>query len=212
MRPVIKIAADLSSAAAAPQSSLPGCSKRAGDLRVVFLSRISRIKNLDFALNLLSSIRGSVHFDIYGPVEDEVYWQECACLIDKLPPNIQAKYGGPVLPDQVIQIFAGYHLFLFPTQSENFGHVILESLASGCPVLLSDQTPWHNLEASGAGWNVPLNAPEQYQAILNRCLMMNQTEFEAWSACAKAVAAESFKNQETLLNAYREIFNTKHFP
>ena len=55
------------------------------ELRVVFISRVSPMKNLDFALKVLSSVKGDVVFDIYGPQEDKIYWAECESLINKLP-------------------------------------------------------------------------------------------------------------------------------
>jgi len=34
--------------------------------------------------------------------------------------------------------------------------VIAESLSVGTPVLISDRTPWLNLDAEGLGWELPL--------------------------------------------------------
>ena len=38
-------------------------------------------------------------------------------------------------------------MFYFYLQHENFGHVIVESWQNGCPVLISENTPWKNLES-----------------------------------------------------------------
>jgi glycosyltransferase involved in cell wall biosynthesis len=45
---------------------------------------------------------------------------------------------------------------VLPTYNENFGYVILEALLAGCPVILSDQPPWRDLEARQVGWTIPL--------------------------------------------------------
>jgi glycosyltransferase involved in cell wall biosynthesis len=124
--------------------------------RIVFLSRISPMKNLDFSLRVLGKVKSSLIFDIYGPVEDEEYWRGCLRLIEKLPINIKANYCGAVAPDQVADVFSGYDLFLFPTRGENYGHVIAESLSVGTPVLLSDQTPWQDMAGDELGWDLPL--------------------------------------------------------
>jgi glycosyltransferase involved in cell wall biosynthesis len=124
--------------------------KLAGQLRGVFVSRISPEKNLLYAFGLLASLSGKVVFDIYGPVGNAGYWNECKKAISALPPNVQVNYTGTIEHERVAEVFAGHDLFLFPTLGENFGHVICEALNAGCPVLVSDQTPWRNLEEMGA--------------------------------------------------------------
>ncbi len=46
-------------------------------LRLVFLSRIDRKKNLHYALDVIQILGEPVTLDIYGPVTDEAYWQAC---------------------------------------------------------------------------------------------------------------------------------------
>jgi len=46
-------------------------------------------------------------------------------------------------------------LFILPTHSENFGLVVAESLANGVPPLVTDITPWSEINEVGAGWWVP---------------------------------------------------------
>jgi glycosyltransferase involved in cell wall biosynthesis len=56
-----------------------------GPLRIVFLSRISKKKNLDFALKLLMKSPVPVLFDIWGTLEDEGYWRACQGLMQTMP-------------------------------------------------------------------------------------------------------------------------------
>jgi len=125
-------------------------------IKVIFLSRISPKKNLDYALRILKKVNIPVYFDIYGPKEDIGYWSKCQNLIDMLPNNIKVDYLGLVEPEQVSGVFTEYDLFFFPTHGENYGHVIAESLLVGTPVLISDQTPWRNLSERELGWDIPL--------------------------------------------------------
>jgi glycosyltransferase involved in cell wall biosynthesis len=60
---------------------------------------------------------------------------------------------------------------------ENFCHVILESLAAGCPVLISDCTPWRNLASQGAGWDLPLEGPQGFRDVLQRCIDLEQDAY-----------------------------------
>lgn len=142
-------------------------------LNIVYLSRITEKKNLLYALKILKSVTANINFNIYGIKEDPSYWKKCEDAIKKLPNNIQVNYKGVVVPNDVYQVFQSHDLFFFPTQGENFGHVILESLASGCPILLSDQTPWNDLGIYNAGWIYPLKEEEKYICCLEALAQMN---------------------------------------
>ena len=113
-----------------------------GPLRIVFLSRISPMKNLDYLLRALAHVSPELELSIVGPVEVPAYWDQCRKLIDALPRNVSVRYMGECRPESVADAFSQHDLFVLPTRGENFGHVIYESLAAGTPVLLSDQTPW----------------------------------------------------------------------
>jgi glycosyltransferase involved in cell wall biosynthesis len=151
--------------------------KTAGHLRVVFLSRISPMKNLLGALRMLQGVAGEVSFDIYGPLEDPEHWNTCKKVIGTLPPNIRALYAGEVEHDRVFDVFAEYDLFLFPTLGENYGHVICESLGAVCPVLISDQTPWCELQNAGVGWDIPVQDKDRFSVILQQCVDADEQWF-----------------------------------
>lgn len=144
-----------------------------GSLRVVFLSRITEKKNLLGALDILARVSGPVEFDIYGVVEDSAYWAACQSAITALPGHVTVRYLGPVRPDQVDATLATYDLFLLPTLGENYGHVIRESLAAGVPVLISDQTPWRDLQTKGVGADLPLEQPDSFVAWIDRFRTLN---------------------------------------
>lgn len=113
-----------------------------GHLKLCFISRISPMKNLDYLLHVLKKLKCKAALDIYGPIEDPTYWSICRSIISNLPKNIKVCYKGTLIPNLVNLTFSKYDLFAFPTRGENFGHVIFESLQSGTPVIISDNTPW----------------------------------------------------------------------
>ena len=156
-----------------------------GVLNIVFLSRISREKNLDYALKVLKNLKVSVVFDIYGPTENELYWKECKKLIEQLPDNISVNYLGNATSDQVLNIFARYDLFLFPTGGEAYGNVIAECLAVGTPVLVSTETPWRNLEADGLGWDINLNDFDLYVKTIEEFYNLSTLERQKRRVLAK---------------------------
>lgn len=142
-------------------------SRSSGPLRVCFVSRVSPKKNLAFALEALARVRRPVEFDIYGPVEDDAHAEVCRRIAAGAADRLTVRWHGPVPHEQVRGIFAAHDLFLFPTLGENFGHVIFESLAAGTPVLVSDRTPWQDLDATGAGWVRSLDRIEDFTAVVD---------------------------------------------
>ena len=130
--------------------------RNSGHLRILFLSRIAAMKNLDFALHVLKKINVHVIFDIYGPVSDANYWKTCQVLMDAMPQHVHVNYYGCVPHQSVASIYAEYDLFFLPTRGENYGHVIVEALSAGTPVLISDRTPWKNLADERLGWDLSL--------------------------------------------------------
>jgi glycosyltransferase involved in cell wall biosynthesis len=154
---------------------------------------------------MLRGLSGEVSFDLYGPAEDAAYWDECQRLIAALPPNIRVRYKGELEHERVGQVFAEHDLFLFPTLGENYGHVIGEALAWGCPVLISDQTPWRNLEAEGVGWDIPLNETERFRSVLQKCVNADDECQAALSKRAINFAIKRATDPETI-NANRRLF------
>lgn len=159
-----------------------------GPLGVVFFSRISPMKNLDFALSVLEGVSFPVRFDIAGPVDDEAYWARVQSLISRLPSHIGVQYLGAVEPAQVHSLLGGYDTLLLPTRGENFGHVILEALATGCLPIISDRTPWRDLAERGCGWVMPLGEVDGFRLALSRLNAMPPDEREVMRSAARAYA------------------------
>jgi glycosyltransferase involved in cell wall biosynthesis len=177
------------------EGSIANIEKRENELKIIFVSRISRKKNLHFAIKILAAVmEGQISFDIYGPIEDDDYWGECLEEIGRLPGNVTAAYKGELIHTQVVERLSSYHLFFLPTFAENFGYVILESFLAGRPVLISDQTPWQNLADAGVGFDVSLEHAQLFRVAIENYLSMNQMQFDAVidrvSAYVKAYASE----------------------
>lgn len=176
-----------------------------GSLKIIFLSRVARIKNLSYALSVLMNVKADIVFDIYGPREDPEYWAECEAIIARLPPNIKVDYCGNVLPDEVKDKFSAYDLFILPTQGENYGHVIAESISVGTPVLISDQTPWRNLEEEGLGWDLPLENPQAFSEKIGQLALMGSEERNDFCERVYEKAVEKLTDQ-VAINANKELF------
>ena len=136
-------------------------------LRLVYVSRITPKKNLLAALVALEDIEVPYAFNIYGPVDDADYWDQCKELIEKFSGN-KISWMGEITPEQVSTVFRQSDLLVFPTHGENFGHVIVEALSNSCPVLISDMTPWTTVQEFEAGYVVQANDVEAIRASITR--------------------------------------------
>lgn len=184
----------------------PGAPKREpGPLKVVFLARIVPKKNLDFALRVLGERPEQIEFTIVGPVEDSAYWEQCQGEIARLPPNITVKLIPGVPHEQVAGVLSGHHVFLFPTLGENYGHVIFEALSAGCIAIVSDRTPWRDLAATGAGFDLPLERPDLFSSALGKCAALSPAEREVASQAAREFARD-FSGRGDSVGATRRLF------
>jgi glycosyltransferase involved in cell wall biosynthesis len=201
----LRIMTALDMPATGTRQSFQKLAKQAGSLSLLFLSRISRKKNLDGALRMLVGLKGRVEFDIYGPIQDEAYWKTCLQNIARLPKNVVVNYRGEAKHDAVDQLLSEHDALLFPTHGENYGHVIRESFSAGCPVVLSDQTPWRDLQRLGVGWDIPLTEIGRFQTAIQECIDMGPEEFGALSRRACEYALALSKDPE-IINQNRKLF------
>lgn len=157
-------------------------------LRIAFLSRISEKKNLVFALEVLGRCRVPIVFSIYGPKEDQNYWSRCEAAIERLPTNVQVVYQGIVEPDRVVAQLRAHDLFFLPTLNENFGHVIVEALQAGLPVLISDQTPWRQLRKKRVGCDCPLSRMDCFVEYIEQMARLSAEERREVQRCVREFA------------------------
>lgn len=158
-------------------------------LRIVFVSRVSPMKNLTFALRVANRLRTPACFDIWGPHGDRDYWAQCEALMRQAPPHVAITYRGVVEHNRVQEVMAGYDVFFLPTLGENFGHVIMEAMSVGTPVLISDCTPWRGLADLGVGHDLPLADEDAFVAALESYSGMSPVERDARRSHVIAYAA-----------------------
>lgn len=175
--------------------------KRRHELKLIFLARVSIVKNLHLALDYLlksaNSVRESeVYFDIYGPLEEQVYWEDCQKIISEMPSNIHISYRGELPYPEVSGKLGQYHFLYLPTSTENYGHAIVESLIHGVPVIISDQTPWKDLCEHKAGWDIAVADEQKYQDVLRYCSEMGSQEYGQWVDGAREYAKRYILSDE----------------
>lgn len=179
--------------------------KKAGEAKMIFLSRFVRKKNFKWLVENLKEVEGNLKIDIYGPLEDELYWSETQQSIKNLSPNIQIEYKGFVAYEQVYKTIYDYQYFILPTLGENFGHVFIEALAAGCPIITSNRTPWIELERKQVGWDLPLEEPRKWVAIINDCIRLDEAGYTRLSSNARSFARQWLANPEIEENTLKVL-------
>lgn len=166
--------------------------KPAGQLRMAFVGRVTEQKNLIFALDALRQLPFPSSLDIFGEVGHSDYARQCVEMSKDATSQCQVTFCGNLEKDELFARLPHYDLLLHPTLGENFGHSIVEALAMGVPVLISDKSPWTDVAAFNAGWALPLSDQAAFIAKLRAVHDMS----DAWSAMSAGA-----------LNYYRTTFD-----
>ncbi|MFL6583377.1 MAG: glycosyltransferase [Chthoniobacterales bacterium] len=101
-------------------------------LRLLYVGRVSREKDLDVLASAYRQLRESgrrVELAVvgHGPYSE--------ALAEKLPDAI---FTGYLSGEQLANAYASADIFAFPSTTDTFGNVVLEAQASGLPALVSD--------------------------------------------------------------------------
>ena len=135
---------------------LPPCAADSKSRTLLFLSRIHPIKGLDRLLQAWVEIQGN-HPDwrlVIAGRGDAAHVEEVKSLSAKIG-ALRVEFPGPLYGAAKSQAYWDADLFVLPTHSENFGMVVAEALAHGCPAIVSTGAPWPGLQTESCGWWVP---------------------------------------------------------
>ena len=179
--------------------------KKSGRLRVVFLSRISEKKNLYGAIEILSKVKGDIDFTVYGNIEDKDYYDKCIKRLEILPGNVRFEYKGIADSEDVPRILSEYDVFLFPTFGENFGHVISEALSAGTIPVISDTTPWLDLDEKNAGFVINISDISSFAKTIDKLYQMSCDKLLVISNNAKDYYRKNYE-ESVKNNGYRVMY------
>ena len=121
--------------------------------KLLFLGRLHPTKCVDRLLYAWQHLQNIfLEWDLVivgkGDVSYERHLQEL-----KIKLNLsRVSFSGVLYGDEKSKAYFGADLFILPSHSENFGVAVAESLAHGCPVIVSKGAPWSQLESKGCGW------------------------------------------------------------
>ena len=142
-----------------------------GKLELLFVGRINQRKGIKYLLEALRLLN-----------TDQVHVTVCGRVVDGLelfrPFQHQVTIRPSVSADELAAAYQGADLFVFPSVAEGFGQVLLESLASGLPILSTTHTAAPDLiEPGRQGFVVEPRRPD---------LLAERIE---WALCHRAELA-----------------------
>ena len=119
---------------------------------------------------------------------------------------MEITYSGATSHKGLREVFQNTHFLLMPTLHENYGHAIVESWGFGRPILLSDNTPWSDLQKLGLGYSTAL-IPELWEEVFNEVLAVSEDDLRDMSKRCNERYQELVFDPE-LLTANRAIFTS----
>jgi glycosyltransferase involved in cell wall biosynthesis len=166
--------------------------RRSGPLHTVFVGRMHPHKGLERLLRGLTVINGSpsLSIDIIGPEQEMDHVRSCRALAERMPPGIKVSFLGPKPPPEVRDALRDADLLLMPTDGENFGQVIAESLSVATPVMAMDVTPWTRTLRNGGGVVVEGESPTCWAEAIEAYAMLDLAEVERRRRLASSAYAE----------------------
>ena len=117
---------------------------------------------------------------------------------------MNVNFHGSIPHDKMINYFNNADIFVLPTHHENYGHVIIEALFYGMPVLISRNTPWRKLDEFGVGFDEKLDSVK-FALRIDYFFRISNKEFNEISK--KSISfAKSIVNNKKVINDNLNLF------
>jgi len=184
-------------------------SKQPNQLKMAFVGRISPEKNTLFAIDILKHCKHNIELEIYGAIYNQEYFEQCNATINQLPKNIVVNYNGVLEHHELDKKLKNYQVVYLPSTGENFGHSIIEGMTNSCVPIISDKTPWQNLEEKNIGFDIDLKHPEKFAKTIDVLAEMDENEFNELTKNSYDYA-QSIINDEKLKEEYYKLFKFKN--
>ena len=137
-----------------------------GNKIVLFLGRLHPKKGLDLLLPALARLGGPPATLILAGDGEAAHVAQLREITGCLPLGDKVRWAGFVGGEEKNLLLQGADLFVLPSRHENFGLSVLEALAAGTPVLISDQVALaREVLKAGVGEVVPLEIDALTQAL-----------------------------------------------
>jgi glycosyltransferase involved in cell wall biosynthesis len=129
------------------------------DLKLLYVGRVSKEKNLSLLSDVfihLSQTHKNLQLIIVG---DGPYLEELQTKMRVHP----CVFTGYLTGESLAEVYASSDVFIFPSETDTFGNVVLEAQASGLPVVVADRGgPKENILPGKTGIVVQGDRPEDW--------------------------------------------------
>ena len=186
--------------------------KLRGERFFLFLGRLHEKKGCDLLIEAFAAVRTSfpadspMHLVLAGPCADEEYLRHLKHLAAAGKVDDSITFTGMLTGNRKWGAFSAAEAFVLPSHQENFGIAVVEALACGTPVLISNQVNiWREIEADGAGF-VENDDLAGTTALLNRWLATSPEVRAAMKESARNCFARRFEI-ERATDSLLEVLN-----
>ena len=159
---------------------------------LLFLGRIHPVKGLDFLLKAWGKVQARFpkwNLKIVG--SDLGYYGESGYLNEMraLALSLRLKrveFMGELRGAEKLRAYRNADLFVLPSNSENFGITVAESLSTGTPAIVSKGAPWEGLDKHGCGWWIDVGIDplvvclEEAMSLSSQSLVMKGMHGRNW--------------------------------
>lgn len=178
---------------------------------LLFLSRINWNKGLDILIKaycLLAKERADLHLLIAGN-DDQGYAKKVKRWIRNSGIEKRVTFTGMLTGQKKLEAYRGSDVFILPSYSESFGMAVVEAMACGLPVVISNKVGiYRQLQENKAGVVVEGNAKSLYQGI--KSILGNDKFSQELSANGRETVEKYYdieKVADKMIAAYREVLN-----
>ncbi len=179
--------------------------------QLLFIGRIHPIKGIHKLLDALCISEKFMHSDfkliLMGQYEQRhlSYYNQLIMQIKKGKLTNKVLFIGHLIGDDKEKKLAESYFTILPSDSENFGNVVLESLNQGTPVIASLGTPWSILEEFNCGFHTS-NDPMKLAKTIDHILGMNIDDYQQLRNNSVKLIDEHFNIENNIKN-WIEIYN-----
>lgn len=167
---------------------------------LLYLGRIAPIKALDKLVGALSHsdvfLSSKLVLQIVGDNTGD-YYENLRHLITDNHMTSRIVFRGVLTGEEKEKCIANARFLFLVSDSENFGNVVIESLAQGTPVVASTGTPWQIIQAKNAGYWTS-NTPSELTKTIDIMLSLSHQEYmqQRENALELACRFDVFQNMD----------------